>query len=127
MLRLMAASAMLLMFASGAQAGERYVEIWNPPEARLTAPTSAALAHRQPGARKTAKPKLSANGATKPATRRVADPVPRMSAGKRPTAVPQDRKAAPASLDIPRMIGPDGNVLRVNYETPVAYRCRQTV
>jgi hypothetical protein len=121
MLRFMAAGTVLWMLASGAPAGERYAEIWNPPEARTT-PT-----HRQRGASRTAKSRRSANGATKPPTRRVADRVPKMSTGKQPTAVPRERKAGPPSPTIPRVIGPGGNVLRVNDKAPATSRRRQTV
>jgi hypothetical protein len=121
MLRFMAAGTVVLMLASGAPAGERYEEIWNPPEARTT-PT-----HRQRGASRTANPRLSANGATKPPTRRVADRVSKFSTGKQPTAVSRKRKAARPSPTIPRAIGPDGNVLRVNDEAPATSRRRQTV
>lgn len=126
-MRAITLSAMLVSLASTAFAAEHYSEVWNPPETRVTAPAPAAPAHRHAGAPKAAKPKLSANGATKPATRRVADPVPKMSAGKQPTAAPQDKEAAPPSLDIPRMIGPDGNVLRVNSKTPPTSPRSQTV
>jgi len=43
MFRFLSVGAMLLAVASTGVAGEHYVEIWNPPEARHVKPPVAAL------------------------------------------------------------------------------------
>jgi hypothetical protein len=51
--------------------------------------------------------------ATKVLPRRVADPIPRSAPSKRTPVVTVKKPAAAPSLDIPRLITPEGNVLRV--------------
>lgn len=106
MFRFAVSGVLLLAFASAAAAGEHYVEIWNPPEARLAQPPVSG----KPGAGK-APP--GARHASKATPRRVADPVARSAPGKH---VADSLKSAtpPRPANIPRIITPEGNVLRVN-------------
>jgi hypothetical protein len=103
---------MLLVVASIASAGvagEHYVEIWNPPEARMLPSgnskpkqNKAALALRQP---------------SRPVgTRKVADPVAKTLANRAPHHVDEGPRKlmAPSAADLPRIVTPEGNVLRVN-------------
>jgi hypothetical protein len=92
---------------SAAFAGSHYVEIWNPPEARLAPPGKPA---RKPAAQKRA--------TRKPATRiaRVAEPT-RSSPAQAPKAESTVRQPPPVdTIDIPRIVGPDGRPMRVAYK-----------
>ncbi|ASL47754.1 hypothetical protein bAD24_III10185 [Burkholderia sp. AD24] len=107
MFRFAIQGVLLLAFASTAVAGEHYIEIWNPPEARLPQASSSGKGI----AGKTPPIPRHASRAT---PRRVADPVARSAAGKR--VVDTFKKPiAPRPNDIPRIMTPEGNVLRVNY------------
>ncbi|SDH22815.1 hypothetical protein [Paraburkholderia phenazinium] len=106
MLRFVSAAALLLAVASTAVAGEHYVEIWNPPEARIGQPAGKCKP-------KTGKPALLSHGMSKVAPRRIADPLAKASAGK-PAGVDASKKAtSPRFLDIPRIVTPEGNILQV--------------
>jgi hypothetical protein len=109
MFRLLGAGVLLLTIASTVTAGERYVEIWNPPEARIGS-AGIAAGKCAPKAHSAAS---SRRNATKVLPRRVADPMPRSAPPKRTPIVTAKKPAAPPSLDIPRLITPEGNVLRV--------------
>jgi hypothetical protein len=98
---------MLLAVASTAFAGEHYVEIWNPPEARLGQP----VAKCKPKSGKTA---LTTHGMTKAMPRRVADPLAKPATTRRTVGNGPTKTLAPRSVDIPRITTPEGNVLRVN-------------
>jgi hypothetical protein len=106
MLRFFGAGVFLLTIASSVLAGERYVEIWNPPEARMGAP-AARCAPKTHGAT------VSSRNAGKVVPRRVADPVSRSVSGKRAPVVVAKKPSVPPSVYIPRVITPEGNVLRV--------------
>lgn len=106
MLRFFSAGVILLTVASSVFAGERYVEIWNPPEARM----GAAPGKCAPKARGAI---VSSRNAGKVVPRRVADPLSRSTASKRPPVAVVKKPLAPPSTYIPRMITPEGNVLRV--------------
>lgn len=106
MLRVFGAGVLLLTFASSVWAGERYVEIWNPPEARIGAPTSKT-------APKTHGATVTSRNAGKVVPRRVADPLSRSVPGKRPPVSVAKKPSVPPSLYIPRVITPEGNVLSV--------------
>ncbi|AOI99199.1 hypothetical protein [Burkholderia sp. LA-2-3-30-S1-D2] len=140
MVRLFGCGLLALTFASTGWAAEHYVEVWNPPEARLPAARTPAA---RPGAdvhagRKTVEKHASVQpkAAVKPHKRRVAQAV--KSTPHRPTAATVDAPAAPRPVaqptpgrltvmqpampdtphalkfsDIPRQYTPDGNVLRV--------------
>jgi hypothetical protein len=91
---------------SSAFAESRYVEIWNPPEARLAPMGKAA---RKGGSQK--------HASRKPAARiaKVGDPARNNapSASKTGSSIRQPKPASP--VEIPRIIGPDGNPMRVSY------------
>ena len=106
MLRFFGAGVFLLTIASSVLAGERYVEICNPPEARMGAP-AARCAPKTHGAT------ISSRNAGKVVPRRVADPVSRSFSGKRAPVVVAKKPSVPPSVYIPRVITPEGNVLRV--------------
>jgi hypothetical protein len=98
---------MLLAGASVANAGEHYVEVWNPPEARQ-APHAGSHAAVKPKPRhvsatiRTAKPKPThvATSTAKPA--KHAHAVHTLT-----------WNAAPQARDLPPLLTPEGNVLRV--------------
>lgn len=104
MLQFISAGVLLLTIASSVSAGERYVEIWNPPEARIGATSGK-------GAPKTHSPVASRRNAAKVGPRRVADPLARSAATKHAPAAVAKKPSAPPY--IPRVITPEGNILRV--------------
>jgi hypothetical protein len=106
MLRFFSAGVLLLTIASSVSAGERYIEIWNPPEARIGAPTTK-------GAPKTHGATVATRNAGKITPKRVADPLLRSAPGKRAPISVARKPVVPPSVYIPRIITPEGNVLRV--------------
>ncbi|KGW76485.1 hypothetical protein Y046_598 [Burkholderia pseudomallei MSHR2990] len=112
---------LLLAFTSLTFARERYVEIWNPPEARAG---STAGTRRDPSARK---PSAAAGAKHKRVAPRVVEarmhhpptavkiaPKPRAIEDDAPRATPAPASpSSPGTPDIPRLFTPDGNVLRV--------------
>ncbi|MFM0372744.1 hypothetical protein [Paraburkholderia aspalathi] len=105
MFRFLSAGVMLLAVASTGVAGEHYVEIWNPPEARM-----------QPSGN--GKPKLGKDVVlsrhTSNATpRRLADLAVKSLANKH-AGNGLKKVAVPRAADLPRIMTPEGNVLRVN-------------
>lgn len=107
MLRFVSAGAVLLVVASTATAGGHYVEVWNPPEARISQHAGKC---NKPKVGKTA---LLSRGMGKVATRRVADPLAKASVGKHPGADGARKATSPRFIDIPRILTPEGNVLQV--------------
>ncbi|WP_245637147.1 hypothetical protein [Burkholderia singularis] len=115
-MKLVGYGLLLFTFTSSTFAGEHYVEIWNPPEAR------AGVTHHEPAApaapaaqkpavkRKRAAPHVVDAHIRRPSVPTVARiaPKPRGLDGASPRATP-----APSSPEIPRLFTPDGNVLRV--------------
>jgi len=95
----------LLCLASSAYAGEHYVEIWNPPEAR-TAPTHAA-------AQKKTNHKAAVKKPSQTIARRVTDPAANTVRAAPPASARAKIRPLDPNTDIPRKIGPDGHVLRV--------------
>jgi hypothetical protein len=101
-------AVLLLTAASVANAGEHYVEVWNPPEARHApragshaAPKPAAV-HRVNAARAAhAKPAHVVANASKPAKH--------VHAAHAITV-----NTAPQARDLPPLLTPEGNVLRVD-------------
>lgn len=89
-----------LALTSAAHA-EKYVEIWNPPEARGHSAAAAVQKPVRPHAQKSTAPRL-ARKVTEPGATR---------ADQRASAVVSTRR--PGNRSIPRKIGPDGNVFRV--------------
>jgi hypothetical protein len=106
MLRFLSAGAVLLAVASTATAGEHYAEVWNPPEARIGQPAGK-------GKSKVGKTALLSRGMGKVATRRIADPLAKASAGKHAGGDGARKATSPRFIDIPRILTPEGNVLQV--------------
>jgi hypothetical protein len=89
-----------------ATAGEHYAEVWNPPEARIGQPAGK-------GKSKVGKTALLSRGMGKVATRRIADPLAKASAGKHAGGDGARKATSPRFIDIPRILTPEGNVLQV--------------
>jgi hypothetical protein len=104
----------LLAVSTAASATARYVEVWNPPEARATQPRAHKRLQVAKLQRKSARsiPKVrnvTAAGTTTPT--RIA---------KAPKAGGPALGQSGKRVDIPRLIGPDGQVLRVrNNDTDI--------
>ncbi|MCM2495090.1 hypothetical protein [Burkholderia glumae] len=98
---------LLLACTSPAFAGDHYVEIWNPPEAR-------GGVHHDPAAAKAAKHKHVAPRLVDAGVRPPALEAAPKAGQSRPHALDRDlHRAAPGTPEIPRLFTPDGNVLRV--------------
>ena len=126
-MRFFITGTLLGVLASTALAGEHYIEIWNPPEAR-TPGVHASSAGKKTQAHHGAKRKLAAADRLTP--RRVAEPAVRAPAPTLPampggTATPGSTvRTAPGNERtpaIPPQIGPDGNVLQVSYRVPALH------
>jgi hypothetical protein len=106
MFRFFGLGTMLFAAVSTAMAGEHYVEVWNPPEARASMPHRAIVAHRPAGNRHIVP------HAVKARARPTSAPVARLVAKTdRRESVPVH---SPDGSEIPRQITPEGNVLRVD-------------
>jgi hypothetical protein len=108
--RIILTGAVLCAFASTAFAAEHYVEVWNPPEARIGG-THAPLAGKKCRSKKSVKHHLAS--ADHVAPRRIAEPALRASAPLAPLA-----PSAPATNRHPLIapkISPDGHILQVSY------------
>jgi hypothetical protein len=111
--RIILTGAVLCALASTAFAGEHYVEVWNPPEARiggLHPPMSGKKGH----SKKTVKHHLASADHVTP--RRVAEPAVRAPAPVVPPAPTVNRHP----LIAPKM-GPDGHILQVSYQIPARH------
>ncbi|MEM5447274.1 hypothetical protein [Paraburkholderia guartelaensis] len=106
-MRFFITGTLLGVLASTAIAGEHYIEIWNPPEARTP---SAHASNAGKKAHHGTKHKLASTD--KLTTRKVAEPAVRAPA---PTPGTPARTAPGNGTlpEIPPQIGPDGNVLTV--------------
>lgn len=106
MWRIVTTGALVLTVASSALADGKYVEVWNPPEARATAP------HRVSAAHKLAVHRHIVPHAVKVHARRALRFAPKLMAkqGHMQHAVPAD---TPGMSETPRQMTPEGNVLRV--------------
>ncbi|AXK66778.1 hypothetical protein [Burkholderia sp. IDO3] len=139
MVRLFGCGLLALTFASTGWATEHYVEVWNPPEARLPAPHApdARTPASHAGSKAAEKhASVQPKAAAKPHKRRVAQAVKvvphhpgattvEAPGTPRPVAQPAPGRLTvmqPATPDtphalnfsnIPRQYTPDGNVLRV--------------
>ncbi|PXW22579.1 hypothetical protein [Paraburkholderia caballeronis] len=117
-MRIIMTGAMLCALASSAFAAEHYVEVWNPPEARIDSARPSAPGKRS-HAKKGAKRRIAA--ADHLAPRKVAGPAERASAAlpaapAKPAMTPQtDRHPA-----LTPKVGPDGRVLQVGYRLPAS-------
>ncbi|WP_232231917.1 hypothetical protein [Burkholderia sp. WSM2230] len=103
---LTAALAPAAFGAGGARGPATYSEIWNPPEARATAPHKAGNAHKLAVRRHVVLRARPVN------SRRTSATAPGLVAkqGKVLKHLPKDE---PDMSEIPRQITPEGNVLRV--------------
>ncbi|WP_322107114.1 hypothetical protein [Paraburkholderia sp. J41] len=116
-MRFFITGAVLCVLASTALAGEHYIEVWNPPEARTPGvhANGAGKKHAHHGSKR----KLASADRLTP--RKVADPALRASAPTLPLTPTNGPGAAPSRTApgndrtpaIPPQIGPDGNVLQV--------------
>lgn len=116
MRRFLGAGAILLTFASSVMAGGRYIEVWNPPEARGGVQHAAPLRSRS----------MHRPASPRPArfhTRRHATPLPTVVA-KHSKAEDGLRTTEPDVTDIPRQITPEGNILRVGSREAHAHLAR---
>lgn len=106
MFRFLSSGVILLVVASAATAGERYIEVWNPPEAR------GGVSRMKP-ARKQSIHHHAVPRAVKFRARPSPASVPKVMAkqGKTPDEL---RTTEPDVTDIPRQITPEGNILRVD-------------
>ncbi|WDD91802.1 hypothetical protein Bsp3421_001752 [Burkholderia sp. FERM BP-3421] len=109
----------LLTCAALAHAGDHYVEIWNPPEARGAAPRAPAAAPAPAKPRRAAPHVVPANVRRAPAiaatpkfTARPRSGAPSVSSAPRGD-IERTTPDMSATPQIPRMITPDGNVLQV--------------
>lgn len=100
---------MLLAGASVAHAGERYHEVWNPPEAGHARHTRHVASHK-PAA---ATCQLSAKRSTKAKPSRVAVSA-RKPAKRQRVAHAEPVNAASHAWNRPPVYAPEGNVLRVD-------------
>ena len=105
-MKLVGCGLLLLVCTSSAFAGERYIEIWNPPEARGGLPQGGGapklLAHKR---RVPYLVKTQAHRAPSAAAKLVV---------KQGTAGAGTRRVTPDVSEMPRLITPEGNVLRVD-------------
>lgn len=106
MLRFLGIGTVLLTVASTVSAGERYQEVWNPPEAR------GAMCHVKT-ARKHPKHQHAAPHTVKIRSLQTSPPVAKL-ASKQHSSPETLRAKARDMIDIPRQITPEGNILRVN-------------
>ncbi|SAL74549.1 hypothetical protein [Caballeronia telluris] len=103
-------TVLLLTLSSSVLAAERYTEVWNPPEAQTVKGKAKTRGVVPVQAKKKHKNVTS--------VKKVAD---KTSVAQSPSqAVPAPRvKPAPRQVDplmnLPRKIGPDGQVMRVGY------------
>jgi len=88
-----------MVLAISAFAGERYLEVWNPPEARSAAPKPPKPSAHKP---KKSRASSSASGRTRRAVK-VSTLRPATTA----------RPGTPTFNDLSRQMTPEGNVLRV--------------
>ncbi|WP_341317623.1 hypothetical protein WN982_40900 [Paraburkholderia sp. IMGN_8] len=105
MFRFLGVGAILLAAASTGVAGEHYVEIWNPPEARLVKPPVN-------GKPKPGKASLLSHSTSKAEPRRVTDSIAKVSPNRR-MGDHLKKPMTPRATDLPRIMTPEGNVLRV--------------
>ncbi|WCM24916.1 hypothetical protein NDK50_22420 [Paraburkholderia bryophila] len=106
MVKLVGCGLLLLACASSAFADEHYIEIWNPPEAR-------GGLHQGAGAPKTLTHKRRVPHLVRTQTHRTPSITTKLAV-KPGTAGPGTRRVTPDVSEIPRLITPEGNVLRVD-------------
>ena len=94
----------LLVASSTALGAERYTEVWNPPEAQTAKARTKAHNVVPVQAKKKHKNVTS--------VKKVADKTSVAQPAAMPRVKPAPRQAEPV-MELPRKIGPDGQVLRV--------------
>lgn len=94
----------LLVASSTVLAAERYTEVWNPPEAQTTKARAKARNVVPVQAKKKHKNVTS--------VKKVADKTSVAQPAAVPRVKPAPRQAEPV-MELPRKIGPNGQVLRV--------------
>lgn len=106
-MRIVGLTVLMATFAPSAFAAGGYTEVWNPPEARTSMPYQVRAAHK-PAVHRHVVPH-----AVKVRARRAATPLPKLVAKQKdtPRSVPA---SVPDMSEIPRLITPEGNVLRVD-------------
>lgn len=117
-MRFIMSGILLCVLASTAMAGERYVEIWNPPEARtpgVQSPQTGKKAHSRHGSKR----KIASADHLTP--RRVAEPALRESAPNAPATPGNTGPGRSRTPIIAPQIGPDGNVLQVGYSASAVH------
>lgn len=99
-------AVLMMTLAPAVYAAGGYAEVWNPPEARATAP------HRVSAAHKLAIHRHVVPHTVKVHARHAPTPAPRLMErqSRMQKAVPADE---PDMSEIPRQLAPEGNVLRV--------------
>ncbi|HEY2000215.1 hypothetical protein [Paraburkholderia sp.] len=123
MLQVLSAGAVLFAIASTAAAGEHYVEVWNPPEARLVKPAGKCM----PNGKVAGKTALLSHGSTRVAPRRIADPLAKSASASAARHVGGNlgRKTPNQRfIDIPRIVTPEGNILQVRNSGAAVYVVR---
>ena len=100
-------AVLMMTLAPAAFATGVYTEVWNPPEARASAPRKVGAAH------KLAVHRHVVPHAVKVHARHATTSAPRLIAkqGRIQKAMPTDE---PDMSEIPRQLTPEGNVLRVD-------------
>jgi hypothetical protein len=113
MLRFLSAGVVLLAVASTATAAGRYAEVWNPPEARVGHPAGQCKCMAKSSKTKSGRAALLSHNMSKVGTRQVAA-LAKVPSVEKHGVVDAARKATnPRSIDIPRIVTPEGNVLQV--------------
>jgi hypothetical protein len=107
MLRALSAGAVLCLLASTAAASGHYVEIWNPPEARVAQPL-------RKGRMKIGKAVLHGRNLSKVKPHRVAAPLVKSPASSHTSGGDIGWRIGPRFHHLPPVITPEGNVLRVS-------------
>ncbi|CAG9244088.1 conserved exported hypothetical protein [Paraburkholderia unamae] len=118
-MRFFITGTLLCVLASTALAGEHYIEIWNPPEARSPGAHANTTAKKAQPHRGTKHKLASADRLT---PRKIAEPAMRAPAPTLPVTPGAPVRTAPGNdrtPAIPPQIGPDGNILTVSYRAPL--------
>ena len=121
-MRFFITGTLLGVLASTAIAGEHYIEIWNPPEARTPsahASSAAKKAHHGSKRKLASADRLTTRKVAEPAVRAPAPALPVTPGGAATQGGPVHRAPGNGRMPaIPPQIGPDGNVLTVSYRVP---------
>lgn len=105
-MKLVGCGLLLLVCTSSVSAGEHYIEIWNPPEAR-------SGLHQGAGGPKSLTHKRRAPHLVKTQAHRTRTTATKLAV-KQGAVGASPRGVTPDVSEIPRLITPEGNVLRVD-------------